>query len=181
MWNVKGLKNETNIPTFSNEKKTYPWISCAHENPRRSCCDSSSPSKGSGPLKCLMIWIYFDWFFEIHSLSKNYRLHTAVEFAATIKLRHQACGYFIQIYAKPNDLTHARLGMIVAKKIERYAVKRNWIKRILRETFRQNRSSESMNNMDWVIKLRRKVSRKDSAQLVVEMKTLMFQLQQCHE
>lgn len=71
--------------------------------------------------------------------------------------------------------------MIVAKKIERYAVKRNWIKRILRETFRQNRSSESMNNMDWVIKLRRKVSRKDSAQLVVEMKTLMFQLQQCHE
>jgi len=71
--------------------------------------------------------------------------------------------------------------MIVAKKIERYAVRRNWIKRILRETFRQNRSGESIKNMDWVIRLRRKVSRKDSAQLVVEMRTLMFQLQQCHE
>ena len=71
--------------------------------------------------------------------------------------------------------------MIVAKKIERYAVKRNWIKRVLRETFRQNRSGESMKKMDWVIRLRRKVSRNDSARLVVEIKTLMLQLQQCHE
>ena len=58
---------------------------------------------------------------------------------------------------------------------------RNRIKRILRETFRKNRHNEYEHSkkMDWVIRLRRPVTRNKSVQLATETKLLMFQLQQC--
>lgn len=82
---------------------------------------------------------------------------------------------------KPNGLGYARLGLIVSKKIERHAVKRNWIKRILRETFRRNRFSEQTNGIDWIIRLRRPVARNKSIKLATETRLLMLQLQQCHD
>lgn len=81
---------------------------------------------------------------------------------------------------KPNGLGFARLGLIVSKKIERHAVKRNWIKRILRETFRRNRFSDQTNEIDWIIRLRRPVARNESIKLATETRLLMHQLQQCH-
>lgn len=81
---------------------------------------------------------------------------------------------------KPNGLGYARLGLIVSKKIERHAVKRNWIKRILRETFRRNRFSDQTNEIDWIIRLRRPVARNGSIKLATETRLLMLQLQQCH-
>lgn len=81
---------------------------------------------------------------------------------------------------KPNRLGYGRLGLIVSKKIEQHAVKRNWIKRILRETFRRNRLNDQTNEIDWVIRLRRPVARNESTKLVTETRLLMHQLQQCH-
>jgi len=120
-------------------------------------------------------------FVETHSLPKSCRLLKATEFAAVINLRYQASSDLIQIYAKPNGLAYARIGLIVSKRIERHAVKRNWIKRILRETFRKNRHNEyeHFKKMDWVIRLRRSIPQNDSLQLVSEAKLLMFRLQQC--
>ncbi|ODS24453.1 ribonuclease P protein component [Candidatus Endobugula sertula] len=46
---------------------------------------------------------------------------------------HQHC----LILAKPNKLSYARLGLIIAKKHIRLAVQRNRIKRLIRESFRQ--------------------------------------------
>jgi len=40
--------------------------------------------------------------------------------------------------SKPNQKSHARLGVIVGKKTAKSAVKRNKIKRIIRESFRRN-------------------------------------------
>lgn len=109
-------------------------------------------------------------------------MRKASEFSAVINLKYQASGNLIQIYAKPNGLAYARVGLIVAKKIERHAVKRNRIKRILREAFRKNRHNEykHLKKMDWVIRLRCSVSKDESIQLANETKLLMFQLQQCH-
>jgi ribonuclease P protein component len=81
---------------------------------------------------------------------------------------------------KPNSLGYARLGLIISKKIERRAVKRNWTKRILRETFRKNRFNDQIKRMDWVIRLKRPVNKNESAKLTSEMRLLMLQLQQCH-
>ena len=46
-------------------------------------------------------------------------------------------GHFFLILAKPNQEVHPRLGVIVAKKAYRLATKRNRVKRIIRESFRQ--------------------------------------------
>ena len=43
--------------------------------------------------------------------------------------------------ARPNGLEEARLGLIVAKKNVRLAVKRNRIKRVVRESFRLNQQT----------------------------------------
>jgi ribonuclease P protein component len=122
-------------------------------------------------------------FQKINSLPRNCRLHTSADFTSLIGTEYQLNGNWIQVFAKPNHLRYSRLGLIVSKKIERLAVKRNWIKRLLRETFRNNRYCEKSFwvRMDWVIRLRRPVTKKESLQLTTEIRLLMAQLQQCHD
>jgi len=97
-------------------------------------------------------------------------------------LKHEASSNLIQVYAKPNALAYARLGLIVSKRIERHAVKRNRIKRILRETFRVSRQDEQIKTMDWVIRLRRPVIKHENElQLITETRLLMLKLVQCHD
>jgi ribonuclease P protein component len=45
-------------------------------------------------------------------------------------------GACVDIYARPNGLPHARLGMIVSRRVARHAVARNLYKRLMREMFR---------------------------------------------
>ncbi len=113
-------------------------------------------------------------------MPKNCRLHKATEFAAVINFKCQTSGDLIQIYMKPNEFEYARLGLIVSKRIERFAVKRNKIKRILRDVFRKNRFNDQTMKMDWVIRLRRPVPRNALKKLATETQLLMLRLQQCH-
>ncbi len=41
------------------------------------------------------------------------------------------------VLARANDCGHARLGLVVSKRVDKRAVKRNRLKRIIRESFRQ--------------------------------------------
>ncbi|MBS0424712.1 MAG: ribonuclease P protein component [Proteobacteria bacterium] len=119
-------------------------------------------------------------FVETYSLPRNCRLHKATEFTAVINFKCRTSGDLIQIYMKPNEFEYARLGLIVSKRIERFAVKRNKIKRILRDVFRRNRFNDQTIKMDWVIRLRRPVPRSELKKLATETQLLMLQLQQCH-
>lgn len=87
----------------------------------------------------------------------------------------------MQIYARPNNLPNSRLGLVVSKKVERSAVKRNRIKRLFRETFRTSQTDNDWVAMDWIMRLKRPVAKKDSVQFVAEIRLLMNQLQQCHD
>lgn len=61
-------------------------------------------------------------------------------------------------------------------------MERNRVKRLLREFFRANQHSQMALNMDWVIRLKKRpITRDDTSRLTEEAKTLMLQLQQCHE
>jgi ribonuclease P protein component len=82
----------------------------------------------------------------------------------------------LQIYTKPNGLDYARLGLIVSKKFERRATKRNRIKRILRETFRRKRGNDKIKKMDWLIRLKRPVIKSKFKGLVTEMQLIMLEL-----
>ncbi|WP_293007172.1 ribonuclease P protein component [Nitrosomonas sp.] len=113
-------------------------------------------------------------------MPKHCKLQKASEFAAIINFKCQISGDLIQIYAKPNGLGYARLGLIVSKKFERRATRRNRIKRILRETFRRKRGSDKIKEMDWLIRLRRPMIKDESKGLSAEMQLIMLELQQCH-
>jgi ribonuclease P protein component len=56
------------------------------------------------------------------------------------------------VYVKPNALDCSRLGMVVAKRVEPKAVRRNQAKRLIRECFRTGQPSLGAN--DFVVQLR---------------------------
>lgn len=67
-------------------------------------------------------------------------LAQATEFQSIFQTGKKIRTRHFTLYVKPNQLTHARLGLVVAKKVIRLAVKRNLVKRIIREGFRQQQN-----------------------------------------
>jgi ribonuclease P protein component len=60
------------------------------------------------------------------------------------------------LYARPNNLGHARLGIVVAKRFAPRAVTRNLIKRLAREIFRKSELAST----DCIIRLNKPVAPK---------------------
>ena len=70
-----------------------------------------------------------------HTLPKSHHLRRPAEFAAVYDAKARESRGPLMAYAKPNDLGHPRLGMSVNRKVGT-AVRRNRIRRLLRESFR---------------------------------------------
>ena len=70
-----------------------------------------------------------------YSFPKTHRLHGQPAFAAVYNGRVRESRGPLTIYALPNALVHCRLGLSVSRKVG-IAVRRNRIKRQLRESFR---------------------------------------------
>jgi ribonuclease P protein component len=75
----------------------------------------------------------------------------------------------LRLMARANGLGRARLGLIVARRIQHRAVDRNLTKRAIRETFRQ---TDNLPAVDIVVQLRSKPQRPVS----IEMKKLLAKL-----
>lgn len=73
------------------------------------------------------------------SFPGTYRLKTTSEFDGVMKYGKRHHSTHFTLYFKRNSLGHARLGMIVSRKRCGNAVRRNRIKRLVREVFRQNK------------------------------------------
>ena len=70
-----------------------------------------------------------------HTLPKSRHLRSPAEFAAVYDARVRESRGPLMAYAKPNALGYPRLGMSVSRKVGT-AVRRNRIRRLLREAFR---------------------------------------------
>ncbi|HTJ55600.1 MAG TPA: ribonuclease P protein component [Nitrosospira sp.] len=110
---------------------------------------------------------------------KTHRLHNPEEFSSVIRFRCSASSELLQIFVKPNGFLQARLGLIAAGKIERLAVNRNRVKRILREVFRERQQEWA--GLDVVMRLRCRVGPNDTFRMMAEAEKLMIQLRRCHE
>jgi ribonuclease P protein component len=81
------------------------------------------------------------------------------EFSSVFRLRPvQRTAHFV-LYARSNGLTHARLGVVVAKRLAPRAVTRNTIKRVTRELFRL----AELPAMDFVVRLATSVNSRAGA------------------
>lgn len=88
------------------------------------------------------------------------------EFSSVFRLRPvQKTAHFV-LYARANDLPHARLGVVAAKRFAPRAVTRNTIKRVTREIFRH----ASLLNMDCIVRLSRPVNSKDGPATTARLK-----------
>ncbi|MEH6625482.1 MAG: ribonuclease P protein component [Motiliproteus sp.] len=67
------------------------------------------------------------------------------------------------ILASPNQLSHARVGLVIAKKNVKLAAERNRVKRLFRESFRL--SNASLPNLDIVILARKGLGELDNRSL----------------
>ncbi len=74
---------------------------------------------------------------RIFSFPKTYRLLTAEDYKHAFTKAVKIKGQGFNVYLSENNKHHSRLGLIVARKVDKRAVVRNRIKRIIRESFRQ--------------------------------------------
>lgn len=68
--------------------------------------------------------------------SSDRRIVKTDDFSSVFRMRPCARTEHFVLYARSNQLMHARLGIVVAKRFAPRAVTRNTVKRICRETFR---------------------------------------------
>lgn len=73
-----------------------------------------------------------------HPFPQRMRLSGRKAFARVFGGRHSAGNRYLVVYAMPNDLSYARLGLSVSRRCGK-AVQRVRLKRLLREAFRLER------------------------------------------
>ena len=78
-------------------------------------------------------------FLEVLMLPKKYRLKNYSSFIATYKINNFVCDENLFVYLgkeKTDQTLPTKVGVVVSKKVHKRAVKRNRIKRLIRESYR---------------------------------------------
>jgi ribonuclease P protein component len=116
-----------------------------------SCISSGSTGEGS------------------HDFARVRRIVKTDEFSSVFRLRPtQKSAHFV-LYTRLNDLPHARLGVVVAKRFAPRAVTRNTIKRVTRELFRQT----GLPAIDCLVRLAKPVNSKDGPATTAKLKAAL--------
>ncbi len=111
-----------------------------------------------------------------YGFPKSSRLLTPKDYQAVFdEARIKVSTPQLLFLARPTSLPQARMGMVIAKKNVRLAVRRNRIKRALRESFRLHQPA--LQGLDVVVLARRGLDTLDRQQLQATCTGLWQQLQ----
>ena len=83
------------------------------------------------------------------------RLQNASQYARVFDQAIKSSSEFFTILSRENAVGQPRLGIVVAKRHAKRAIDRNTIKRIIRESFRQTKSS--LPTQDYIVILKRPI------------------------
>jgi len=108
--------------------------------------------------------------------TKKAKLIKTDEFSSVFNFRKRISAKFLALHYQPNQIGHARLGLVVGKKVARRAVDRNYMRRVLREFFRMQQ--HEINHFDLVIRVQKKFEKEDFIQIKQEFDTLVAKINQ---
>jgi len=93
---------------------------------------------------------------------QNARLKTAPEFQKVFNEGRKVVGRYFVVFARPRSPGRARLGLAVGRRVGN-AVRRNFLKRLIRESFRNQQ--DSLDGMDLVVVTRGSAAKTQRAPL----------------
>jgi ribonuclease P protein component len=101
----------------------------------------------------------------------NAILRKTDEFSSVFSFRKRVSANYMAMHYQPNNHVHARLGLVVSKKIAKSSVARNYMRRVLRECFRLQ--FVEIASVDLIIRVQKKFDRRAFAEVNAEFNTLI--------
>lgn len=89
-------------------------------------------------------------------------------------MRKRISGQYLAIHYRANQTAGPRLGLVVAKKVAKRSVDRNYMRRVLRELFRKQQAQIAP--LDLVIRVTKLFGHAEFAQVEQEFSELLFRL-----
>jgi ribonuclease P protein component len=108
------------------------------------------------------------------SFPKQAKLLKTDDFSSVFNLRKRIANKHLVVRYCQNNFNHARLGLIVSKKNAKSAVKRNYMRRVLRELFRLYQ--HQLPNVDLIIQVQFLFEKPQFVQIKQEFESLMAKL-----
>jgi ribonuclease P protein component len=109
-------------------------------------------------------------------LTKQAKLIKTDDFSSVFNFRKRLSAQHLAIHYQPNTEQHARLGLVVGKKIAKLAVNRNYMRRVLRELFRTQQ--HEICHVDLVVRVQKKFDQVSFMQIKQEFNSLIAKLNQ---
>ncbi len=133
---ISVLCHEKDLPTQQNQAQEDARFPCSDENQSRAAGDQGQARKRPQAIDGLTD----KQARGLASFSADDRVKQRRDFERLLSARCKSSDRSVMVLACPNGLTRARLGIAVAKKQVRLAVKRNRLKRRVREFFRHHKA-----------------------------------------
>ncbi len=105
-------------------------------------------------------------------LGRQCKLLNGAEFGAVFSHRKSIHGKYFRVHVLGNDLSRARVGLAVSKRVSKKAVQRNRIKRQIRESFRLH--SFELSEIDFVVVAKVGCAEQENQKLRVELDGLWY-------
>ncbi|MBT7950167.1 MAG: ribonuclease P protein component [Gammaproteobacteria bacterium] len=115
--------------------------------------------------------------YRTEAFPKSLRLTEASEYRKVFDSAQRSADNSFLVLARENSLSVARLGLAVSKKNLRLAVQRNYIKRVIRESFR--RHLKELSGIDIVVLAQKKILQQNSNELNLSIETHWERIVKC--
>ncbi len=114
-----------------------------------------------------------------YGFSKRGHLRKTDEISSVFDFRCRLTGAYLTVLAKPNEQGQPRLAVMVARKVSRLAVERNYMRRVVREVFRHQQHTAGA--FDIVVRVTRPFDRGHNALVREELHTHLSRLPKCQK
>lgn len=158
--------HETDLPAIGHAPQADPRLPRAHAEPRGAGSIARETCQGALTVERLSA--------GTATLPRSARLLRREQYRAALAAGAAGARRHFTLFAKPNGLSQARIGIITSRRVARRAVDRNWAKRLIREAFRKAR--HRLAGIDVVVELRRCPTRAAAAAAGAEIAKLLDEL-----